>query len=78
MFHTGIPHYLTEDDEYRGLNLPKNTTVIANLWYYPIFYTTLSDGDQLSQGLCVVLKTSTTTRRFSAQSGSWAKASLIP
>lgn len=29
----GIPHLLTEDDEYEGFDIPKDTTVIANLWY---------------------------------------------
>ncbi|KAH9929386.1 cytochrome P450 [Fomitopsis serialis] len=27
-----IPHYLTENDEYQGLDLPSDTWVIANLW----------------------------------------------
>ncbi|KAH9929347.1 cytochrome P450 [Fomitopsis serialis] len=28
----GIPHHLTEDDEYQGFDLPRGTGVIANLW----------------------------------------------
>lgn len=29
----GVPHSLLEDDEYRGWHIPKNTTVIVNIWY---------------------------------------------
>ncbi|KAH9834567.1 cytochrome P450 [Rhodofomes roseus] len=28
----GLPHYITEDDTYEGYHLPKDTTVLANLW----------------------------------------------
>lgn len=28
----GIAHYLTEDDEYNGYQIPKGTTVIPNVW----------------------------------------------
>ncbi|KAH9911170.1 cytochrome P450 [Fomitopsis serialis] len=28
----GIPHYLTEDDEYEGYHVPGDSTVITNLW----------------------------------------------
>lgn len=28
----GIPHYTTEDDEYRGYYIPKGTVVIGNAW----------------------------------------------
>ncbi|TFY68456.1 hypothetical protein EVJ58_g998 [Rhodofomes roseus] len=28
----GLPHYLTEDDQYEGYHIPRNTTVVANLW----------------------------------------------
>ncbi|KAJ8469185.1 hypothetical protein ONZ51_g9161 [Trametes cubensis] len=30
----GIPHKLTEDDEYRGYFIPKGTVVVANIWHY--------------------------------------------
>jgi len=29
----GVPHRTTEDDEYRGMRIPKGATVIANQWY---------------------------------------------
>ncbi|EPT00020.1 hypothetical protein FOMPIDRAFT_91063 [Fomitopsis schrenkii] len=28
----GLPHYLTEDDEYLGYHMPKNTAIIPNMW----------------------------------------------
>jgi len=28
----GIAHYLTEDDEYHGYQIPKGTTIIPNVW----------------------------------------------
>ncbi|CAL1701205.1 unnamed protein product [Somion occarium] len=28
----GVPHKVTQDDEYNGFFIPKNTTVIANAW----------------------------------------------
>ncbi|KAH9834572.1 cytochrome P450 monooxygenase [Rhodofomes roseus] len=28
----GIPHYITEDDEYEGYQLPQDTTIMANMW----------------------------------------------
>ncbi|KAI0724642.1 cytochrome P450 [Fomitopsis betulina] len=28
----GLPHYVTEDDEYDGYWIPKDTTVMTNLW----------------------------------------------
>ncbi|KAH9929348.1 cytochrome P450 [Fomitopsis serialis] len=28
----GIPHYLTEDDDYQGFDIPGDTGVVANLW----------------------------------------------
>ncbi|EPS99958.1 hypothetical protein FOMPIDRAFT_1123474 [Fomitopsis schrenkii] len=28
----GVPHHLTEDDEYEGYYLPKDTPVVTNLW----------------------------------------------
>jgi cytochrome P450 len=28
----GIPHANTEDDEYKGYKIPKNTMVIMNVW----------------------------------------------
>ena len=29
----GIPHRLTEDDEYRGMLIPKGSIVIPNVWF---------------------------------------------
>ncbi|KZS88921.1 cytochrome P450 [Sistotremastrum niveocremeum HHB9708] len=29
---TGVPHRLTEEDEYRGWRVPKGTIVISNIW----------------------------------------------
>jgi len=28
-----VPHRLTEDDEYRGYRLPKNSIIIPNGWW---------------------------------------------
>lgn len=28
----GIPHRLTEDDEYKGMLLPKDSIIITNVW----------------------------------------------
>ncbi|KAJ8090311.1 hypothetical protein PM082_018907 [Marasmius tenuissimus] len=28
----GVPHYIHVEDEYRGYRIPKNTTVIENIW----------------------------------------------
>jgi cytochrome P450 len=28
-----IPHRVMEDDEYRGMHIPKNSIVISVLWY---------------------------------------------
>ena len=36
---TGIPHQLTQDDQYEGFNLPGDTEVITNLWYSDIHAT---------------------------------------
>jgi len=30
-----VPHRVTEDDNYKGFFIPKDTTVVANLWYVP-------------------------------------------
>lgn len=29
---TAIPHFVTEDDEYNGYFIPKNSIVIGNAW----------------------------------------------
>lgn len=29
----GVPHLLTEDDEYKGYYIPAGSVVIANAWY---------------------------------------------
>lgn len=29
----GLPHYLIQDDTYAGFCIPKNTTVLANIWF---------------------------------------------
>ena len=31
----GLPHYTSEDIEYRGYFIPKGTTLIANTWHVP-------------------------------------------
>ena len=30
---TGVPHRVTEDDQYRNYFIPKNATVLANIWH---------------------------------------------
>ena len=30
----GVPHYLTENDEYNGYFIPKGSIVSGNSWYY--------------------------------------------
>ena len=30
---TGVPHLLTQEDEYQGYSIPDRTIVIANIWY---------------------------------------------
>lgn len=30
-----LPHRVTEDDEFAGYRIPKDATVIANVWYAP-------------------------------------------
>lgn len=41
----GVPHHLTEDDEYEGCFLPEDTPVVTNLWYHMCYiYTLLIDG----------------------------------
>ncbi|TFY68455.1 hypothetical protein EVJ58_g999 [Rhodofomes roseus] len=32
VIYAGIPHYITEDDEYEGYQLPQDTTIMANMW----------------------------------------------
>lgn len=32
----GTPHAATQDDEYMGYRIPKNATIILNVWYVPI------------------------------------------
>jgi hypothetical protein len=29
----GVPHVLTEDDEYNGYTLPEGALVFANIWF---------------------------------------------
>lgn len=29
----GVPHLLTEEDNYRGYVVPGGTTILANAWY---------------------------------------------
>ncbi len=29
----GLPHSVTEDDEYLGYRIPAGSTVIANIWF---------------------------------------------
>src|ERR1700691_1583365 len=29
----GVPHFVTEDDEYNGYRIPKGSTVFSNVWY---------------------------------------------
>lgn len=35
-FMLGIPHSVTQDDTYMGYHIPKDSTVILNIWY--VFY----------------------------------------
>lgn len=38
---TGVPHAITADDEYMGYQIPKGSTVYANIWWvYPRSETT--------------------------------------
>lgn len=29
---TGLPHVLTEEDEYEGLRIPKGSVIMPNIW----------------------------------------------
>lgn len=46
----GLPHYVTEDDEYKGHFIPKGTTVLPNTWYTSLrlwcLFTTLTPFDR--------------------------------
>jgi cytochrome P450 len=32
LLFSGVPHKVTEDDEYNGFFIPKNTSIILNQW----------------------------------------------
>lgn len=31
----GVPHSVMKDDEYQGYHIPKDATIINNVWYVP-------------------------------------------
>lgn len=38
----GIPHYLTQDDEYNGYHIPKGSVIHPLEWYVVAILTSLS------------------------------------
>ena len=53
----GVPHCNIRDDEYRGMLIPKGSTIIANQWYVPFLqhFPSLLNSRR-NEGICFVMK----------------------
>jgi len=67
--YPGIPHYLTETDQYKGYIIPNGSLIIPNIWY--VFTIIVFCFVTCTPGQCSATQGFTWIRRTSTRTASW-------